>query len=61
MDYHWGIERVKKRKHSGVGKEDAGEQEDNKGPEEKKATNLMASESDACTKVTARGNPMPGK
>ena len=56
MDYHWGIERVKKRKHSGVGKEDAGEQEDNKGPEEKKATNLMASESDACTKVTARGN-----
>ena len=56
MDYHWGIDRVKKRKYAGVDHEDAADQEDHSEQPSKKSTNLLASESDATTRVTARSN-----
>ena len=74
MDYHWGIDRIKKRKYAGVDKEDTVGREDRREdhredrredrredhredhPNGKKINNLMASESDASTRVSARGN-----
>jgi len=54
MDYHWGIDRVKKRKHTGVDNTDTGEPEDPSMPG-KKINNLLASVSDASMKVSSSG------